>query len=88
MGRDLFRTNTGMGYSAFSPILGWNYGNEDEYTGSYHKIWGHYNTASNWCRNLPVIMAASDKMYPLPIHEIKKENIDFEDNSAFHSFCN
>jgi hypothetical protein len=25
-------------------------------------------------------------MYPLPIHEIKKENIDFEDNSAFHSF--
>ena len=68
-----------------SPILGWNYGNEDEYTGAITR-WGHYNTASNWCRNLPVIMAASDKMYPLPIHEIKKENIDFEDNSAFHSF--
>lgn len=68
-----------------SPILGWNYGNEDEYTGAITR-WGHYNTASNWCRNLPVIMAASDKMHPLPIHEIKKENIDFEDNSAFHSF--
>ena len=55
-----------------SPILGWNYGNEDEYTGAITR-WGHYNTASNWCRNLPVIMAASDKMYPLPIHEIKRK---------------
>ena len=31
-------------------------------------------------------MAASDKMPPLPIHEVKKEDIDFNDNSAFHSF--
>lgn len=55
-----------------SPILGWNYGNEDEYTGAITR-WGHYNTASNWCRNLPIIMAASDKMPPLPIHEVKKK---------------
>lgn len=68
-----------------SPILGWNCGNEDEYTGAITR-WGHYNTASNWCRNLPVIMAASDQMQPLPVREIEKEEIDFNANSAYHSF--
>ena len=72
MERDLFPNKYWNGLLRFPPILGWNYGNEDEYTGAITR-WGHYNTASNWCRNLPVIMAASDKMYPLPIHEIKKK---------------
>lgn len=68
-----------------SPILGWNCGNEDEYTGAITR-WGHYNTASNWCHNLPVIMAASDKMEPLPIHEKSINEINLKDSSAFHSF--
>ena len=68
-----------------SPILGWNCGNEDEYTGAITR-WGHYNTASNWCQNLPVIMAASDKMIPLPVHEKSIDEINLKDSSAFHSF--
>ncbi|GCB33219.1 hypothetical protein KGMB02408_44970 [Bacteroides faecalis] len=68
-----------------SPILGWNCGNEDEYTGAITR-WGHYNTASNWCHNLLVIMAASDKMEPLPIHEKSINEINLKDSSAFHSF--
>lgn len=68
-----------------SPILGWNYGNEDEYTGAITR-WGHYNTATNWCRNLPVIMAASDKMTPLPVHEKEMDDISMTDAFAFHSF--
>lgn len=68
-----------------SPILGWNCGNEDEYTGAITR-WGHYNTASNWCQNLPVIMAASDKTTPLPAYEKNPEEIDLEDNYSFHSF--
>jgi len=68
-----------------SPILGWNCGDEDEYTGSITR-WGHYNTASNWCVNLPVIMAASDKMKPLPIHENSRSNNYSNDTIAYHSF--
>lgn len=69
-----------------SPILGWNCGNEDEYTGAITR-WGHYNTASNWCHNLPLIMAASDQTQPLPIKEKEVDNINLEDSStSFHSF--
>lgn len=68
-----------------SPILGWNCGEEDQYTGAITR-WGHYNTASNWCHNLPVIMAASDQMTPLPVHEKTINEINLKDSSAFHSF--
>ncbi|MDD3036560.1 GxGYxYP domain-containing protein [Bacteroides sp.] len=68
-----------------SPIMGWNCGNEDEYTGAITR-WGHYNTASNWCQNLPFIMAASDKTEPLTVHEKEFNDINFKDSSAFHSF--
>lgn len=68
-----------------SPILGWNCGNEDEYTGAITR-WGHYNTASNWCHNLPVIMAASDRTAPLPVHEKNLDDINLKDTSSFHSF--
>ncbi len=68
-----------------SPILGWNCGNEDEYTGAITR-WGHYNTASNWCHNLPIIMAASDKMKPLAVHEKQQSNIQLSDTIAYHSF--
>lgn len=68
-----------------SPILGWNCGNEDEYTGAITR-WGHYNTASNWCHNLPAIMAASDQTAPLPVHEKSPDDINLKDTSSFHSF--
>lgn len=68
-----------------SPILGWNCGNEDEYTGVITR-WGHYNTATNWCCNLPVIMAASDKMTPLPISETIPKDTTLFCRKSLHSF--
>lgn len=68
-----------------SPILGWNCGDEDEYTGEITR-WGHYNTASNWCRNLPLIMAASDRTSLLKVNEIGPSEIDWNNHTSAHSF--
>ena len=68
-----------------SPILGWNCGDEDEYTGEITR-WGHYNTASNWCRNLPLIMAASDQTPLLKADEIDATEIDWNTHTSAHSF--
>jgi len=68
-----------------SPILGWNCGDEDEYTGEITR-WGHYNTASNWCYNLPFIMAASNKMQVVPLKDISYDEIDFNTPYNIHSF--
>lgn len=43
-----------------SPILGWNGGDEFETT-RLSSIYGHLQTASDWCVNLPVLMAASER---------------------------
>lgn len=68
-----------------SPILGWNCGDEDEYTGEITR-WGHYNTASNWCRNLPFIMAASAQTALLKVNEVEVTEIDWSNHSSAHSF--
>lgn len=68
-----------------SPILGWNCGDEDEYTGEITR-WGHYNTASNWCRNLPLIMAASSQTPLLRTNEIEATEIDWNTHTSAHSF--
>lgn len=68
-----------------SPILGWNCGNEDEYTGAITR-WGHYNTASNWCHNLPLIMAASNKMTINPIEESTPSDSSLKNKLSLHSF--
>lgn len=68
-----------------SPILGWNCGDEDDYTGAITR-WGHYNTASNWCSNLCVIASVSGKTQLTPVREKGIKEIDFSDLSACHSF--
>src|SRR5690606_13422089 len=41
-----------------SPVLGWNGG--DEYDTTYmSSVYGHIQTATDWCMNLPLLMAAS-----------------------------
>jgi hypothetical protein len=42
-----------------SPILGWNGGSEDRTT-SMSSLYGHIQTATDWCMNLPVLMAGSE----------------------------
>jgi hypothetical protein len=68
-----------------SPILGWGCGDEYDFT-SLISEWGHYNTATDWCLNLPLISAASGKVRLQKAHEKKLQDIDFQDSSSFHSF--
>ena len=68
-----------------SPILGWGCGDEYDFT-SVISRWGHYNTATNWCMNLPFISSISSNAELCQAEEIELSQIDFEDNSSFHSF--
>lgn len=68
-----------------SPILGWGCGDEYDFT-SVISRWGHYNTATNWCMNLPLISSVSHDLDPTDSHEIELSQINFDDDSSFHSF--
>lgn len=68
-----------------SPILGWGCGDEFDAT-SIISEYGHYNTASDWCVNLPFISAAAPYIELKKANEIKPEEIDFTDTSYVHSF--
>lgn len=68
-----------------SPIIGWNCGGEDRHTGQVSR-WGHFNTASNWCVNLPFLSAARGKVVLARSHEKPVATINFGDSSVFHSF--
>ncbi|HVY70675.1 MAG TPA: hypothetical protein VHH73_12155, partial [Verrucomicrobiae bacterium] len=49
-----------------SPILGWNGGDEFESTDLSTGL-GHIQTATDWCMNLPVLMAGADRQPPAPV---------------------
>lgn len=68
-----------------SPILGWGCGDEYDFT-SVIARWGHYNSASNWCLNLPVISSASGNVELKKIEEVGLKDINFRDTSSFHTF--
>ncbi len=68
-----------------SPIVGWNCGGEDRHTGPVSR-WGHFNTASNWCMNLPFLSAARGKVALARSHEKPLAKIDFGDSSVFHAY--
>jgi hypothetical protein len=68
-----------------SPILGWGFGDEYEFT-SLVSEWGHYNTATDWCLNLPLISSVSGKVTLKKANEKALGKIDFRDTSSFHSF--
>lgn len=68
-----------------SPILGWGIGDEYDFT-SLISEWGHYNTATDWCLNLPLISSISDNVTLIKTSERKPQEIEFSDSSSFHSF--
>lgn len=68
-----------------SPILGWGCGDEYDFT-SLISEWGHFNTASDWCFNLLFISSISGKVELKKAKEVTLKDIDFKDNSSFHSF--
>lgn len=68
-----------------SPILGWGCGDEFEFT-KLASEWGHFNTASDWCTNLPFISAAAPYIPLKKVKEIAPEEINFSDTTYVHSF--
>lgn len=68
-----------------SPILGWGCGDEYDFT-SLIARWGHYNTATNWCMNLPFISSVGEAVRPVQIEAFDPRTIDFDDRSSFHAF--
>lgn len=68
-----------------SPIFGWGCGDEYDFT-SVISRWGHYNTATNLCWNMPFITSVGKKAEVLKADDITLDEIDFSDESSFHSF--
>jgi len=68
-----------------SPILGWGCGDEYDFT-SLIAQWGHYNSATNWCWNLPFITSVGERAPIRKANEILPQEINYSDTSSFHSF--
>ena len=68
-----------------SPVLGWGCGDEFEFTNIVSR-WGLYNTASNWCWNLPLISSLGNAVRLEKAKEISLGEINFKDTSSFHTF--
>jgi hypothetical protein len=68
-----------------SPILGWNMGDEFQITRA-STVWGHFQTATNWCMNLPVLMAGSDREAVSPAKPLDPRTLDFNDRRSAVSF--
>lgn len=68
-----------------SPILGWNGGDEFETT-DLSSRYGHIQTATDWCLNLPVLMAASEKSAPPKLKPFDPTAIDWRDRRHAVSF--
>lgn len=68
-----------------SPILGWGCGDEYDFT-SVIARWGHYNTATNWCLNLPFLSSVGEAAPVARIEPLDPRTIDFDDRSPCHAF--
>ncbi len=64
-----------------SPILGCNGGDEFKTTGLSSR-WGHIQTATDWCNNLPVLMAGSEKTQQSKVKSFDPQAIDFNDTRS------
>jgi len=68
-----------------APVLGWNGGGESEHTGLATR-WAHFNTASNWAMNLPLLSAESWDMKIDKASSVDPRKIDYGDKRSCHSF--
>lgn len=68
-----------------SPILGWNGGDEFKSTLA-STVYGHLQTATDWCMNLPVLMAGSEQTEPAKVKGFDPRGIDWEDKQSAVSF--
>ena len=68
-----------------SPILGWNGGDEFKTT-RMSTIEGHFQTATDWGVNLPVLMAGTEKAEPPRVKSFDPRTIDWNDRRSAVSF--
>jgi hypothetical protein len=68
-----------------SPILGWNGGDEFKST-EMSTRWGHIQTATDWCINLPVLMAGTEKAAQASVKNFDPRTIDWNDTRSAVSF--
>ena len=64
-----------------SPILGWNGGDEFE-AARLSSVYGHLQTATDWCMNLPVLMAGSEREPPRRVKSLDPRTIDWNDRRS------
>lgn len=68
-----------------SSILGWNGGDEFKST-DMSTVQGHIQTATDWCMNLPVLMAGSEKATQAKVKDFDPRTIDWKDKSSTVTF--
>jgi hypothetical protein len=68
-----------------SPILGWNGGDEFKTT-EMSSRWGHIQTATDWCINLPVLMAGTERASQSSLKTFDPRTIDWNDARSAVSF--
>ncbi|MFI4912360.1 MAG: hypothetical protein ACIAQZ_11900 [Sedimentisphaeraceae bacterium JB056] len=68
-----------------SPVMGWNVGDEFGHVSLATK-WGLFETVSDWCINIPVISAGSNKASVTPAKQSQPWNIDFDNKQSYTSF--
>jgi hypothetical protein len=68
-----------------SPVLGWNGGDEFKTT-ELSSRWGHLQTATDWCSNLPVLMAGSENRKYTNLPSGEPPAIDWGDHRSAVSF--
>jgi hypothetical protein len=68
-----------------SPILGWNGGDEFKTT-EMSSRWGHIQTATDWCINLPILMAGTEKASQSFLKSFDPRTINWNDTRSAVSF--
>ena len=68
-----------------SPILGWNGGDEFKTT-EMSTRWGHIQTATDWCSNLPVLMAGTERAEQPKVPSVDPQAFDWNDQRSAVSF--
>jgi hypothetical protein len=68
-----------------APILGWNNGDEFRTT-RLSTIWGHLQTSTDWCMNLPVLMAGTENTTPPRARSFDPRTIVWSDRRSAVSF--
>jgi hypothetical protein len=68
-----------------SPVLGWNGGDEFRSTEMSSRA-GHIQTATDWCINLPVLMAGADRAEQTRVKNFDPGKIDWNDKRSAVSF--